>query len=85
MNIAANIFGWYGTVAILAAYGLSSFGIIERGLGYQILNFTGAVGIAYVSLDKGAFPPAVLNVAWALIALIALLRLGKSKSNKPIG
>ena len=82
MNIVADISGWYGTIAILVAYGLSSFGIIERGRFYQCLNFTGAVGIVIISVEKGAFPPAVLNIAWALIAFTALLGMGKSKADK---
>ncbi|MBN1625647.1 MAG: hypothetical protein JW944_03910 [Deltaproteobacteria bacterium] len=81
MDILADIFGWYGASAILVAYGLSSFGMIKRGLWYQILNFTGAVGIAVVSLEKGAFPPALLNIVWALIAFIALLRTGRIKGD----
>lgn len=67
-------FGWYGTIAILAAFALLSFGVIEaRGVPYQALNATGALGIIAVSLKKKAYQPAALNVAWLAIAIIAIL------------
>lgn len=71
-----EIIGWYGTVAILLAYALVSFGVIDaHNLWYQIFNVTGAGGIAYLSFIKRAYQPAVLNVVWALIALVAIAKL----------
>ena len=68
--------GWYGTIAILLAYALVSFGVIDaHSLLYQILNITGAGGIAYVSFLKRAYQPAVLNVVWAIIAVVAIIGL----------
>ncbi|MEK7623899.1 MAG: hypothetical protein AAB408_04520 [Patescibacteria group bacterium] len=68
--------GWYGTVAILLAYALVSFHLISaESVWYQLLNFTGALGIVAVSWPKQAYQPAVLNIIWAVIALIALVRL----------
>ena len=72
----ANLLGWYGTLAILLAYGLVRFEIISpTNLSYQLLNGTGAVGIVIVSFNKKAYPPAVLNVFWAGIAVIAIVRI----------
>ena len=68
-------FGWYGTIAILAAYALLSFGFIQTGLVYQVLNATGALGIVYISFKKRNYQPGVLNVFWAVIAVIAIIRL----------
>jgi hypothetical protein len=68
--------GWYGTCAILLAYALVSFGFLAAStLLYQILNITGAVGIVWISFKKKAYPPGVLNIIWAIIALIAIVKM----------
>lgn len=79
MNInrrVAEIVGWYGTGAILLAYALVSFKVISAsGFTYQILNLTGAIGIVTISVLKKAKQPAVLNIFWAIIALVAIIGL----------
>lgn len=71
-----EIFGWYGAVAIISAYALVSFSIIQsNSVLYQLLNLTGAVGIIAVSLAKKAYQPAALNIIWTIIAAIALIKL----------
>ena len=71
-----EVIGWYGTVAIVLAYGLVSFGYVEgTNLWYQILNGTGALGIVYISFLKKAYQPGVLNIIWALIAAVAILSI----------
>ena len=68
--------GWYGTCAIVLAYALVSFEVLSSSTFlYQILNGTGALGIVYISFKKKAYQPGVLNVIWAIIALIAIIRL----------
>ena len=68
--------GWYGAVAILLAFALSSFSLIKpTDLIYQILNLTGALGIVVVSLYKRVYQPAVLNIIWMLIALIVIAKI----------
>lgn len=72
----SEIVGWYGTVAILGAYALSSFNIISpQTFLYQILNVTGAVAIIVISLRKKTYQPAVLNIIWAAIGLVVLLKI----------
>ena len=69
-------YGWYGTMAIVLAYALVSFAVIEpTNLWYQFLNGTGAIGIVTVSFYKNAYQPGVLNIIWAVIALIAIVRI----------
>lgn len=69
-------FGWMGTVAIIAAYALTSFSVLPSAhLAVLLLNALGALGIAVVSYLKRAYQPAVLNVVWLAIAAIALCRL----------
>ncbi len=68
-------YGWYGMAAILLAYAMVSFSIIEAtGPAFQILNGTGALGIALVSFYKKAYQPGVLNIIWTFIAIIAIAR-----------
>ena len=71
-----EIVGWYGTVAIVGAYALSSFSILSSSnLLYQIINLTGAIGIVIVSFSKKAYQPGVLNMIWTVIALIAIIKI----------
>ncbi len=75
-NNLTEIFGWYGTVAILSAYALVSFSVISsQGFLFQFLNASGAVGIILVSMSKKAYQPAVLNTIWAVIAVIAIIKI----------
>lgn len=68
--------GWYGVVAILAAYALVSFNVIAvKSYPYQLLNLTGALCIAIEAASKKDRQPAVLNAIWAVIALIAIVNL----------
>lgn len=75
-TVYAELAGWYGTAAIVLAYVLVSFKVIEAdSVIYQLLNLTGALGIIAISIVKKAKQPVVLNAFWALIALIALVSL----------
>jgi len=75
-KIIDETIGWYGTCAIVIAYALVSFNILSPSTFlYQILNGTGAFGIVYISFKKKAYQPGVLNIIWAIIALIAIIRL----------
>ncbi len=69
-----TLVGWYGAGAILIAYALNSFGVLRSdGLAFQVLNLTGAVGISVISLTKKAYQPAVLNIVWAVVAIVAVI------------
>ena len=75
-HLGLEIFGWYGTVAILLAYALVSLHIVDSfNLWYQILNLTGALGIVFESLHKKDYQPGVLNLIWSVIAIIALVQI----------
>ena len=76
MKTFIEIFGWYGTCAILLAYALSSFSILSAtSPAYQILNITGSIGIVTIALTKKDHQSATLNVIWAIIGLVALVRI----------
>lgn len=71
-----NLAGWYGVMAILLAYTLLSFkALTPDSLPYQLLNLTGALGIMYEAYYKKDTQPVVLNVVWAVVALVAIFRI----------
>jgi len=71
-----ELFGWYGTIAIVSAYGLSSFLIITpHSIIYQILNLTGALCLILDTFYKKDYQPAVLNIIWSVIAIIAIIKI----------
>lgn len=71
-----EIIGWYGVIAILLAYLLNSLGIINiSNILYSILNLTGALGVMFKAWKQKDYQPVVLNIVWALIALISILQL----------
>ena len=75
MKRFVEIFGWYGTIALLLAYALVSFAVLEGdSLPYQLLVITGCAGIVAVSLYKKTYQPAVLNIVSILIGLASLVR-----------
>ena len=61
--------------AILTAYFASSHGWLEQGLEYQLLNLTGAAGVGWVCWLRRTWQPLLLEVAWGLVALSALVGL----------
>ncbi len=67
--------GWYGFIGLLAAYAVVALGFTSAdNIWYQLLNLTGAVGMAGVSFYKKTYQPGVLNLVWAMIAGIALAK-----------
>ena len=76
MKTFVEIFGWYGAGAILLAYALVTFSLLEpTDIWYQLLNGTGAVGILTISFYENSYQPAVLNTIWALIAFVAIFNI----------
>lgn len=75
-KVLNEIIGWCAALAILTAYVLVSFGIINAaGLAYQLLNVVGACGIAYISFLKRAYQSVVLNIVWLIIAIFVIVKL----------
>lgn len=69
-----EIIGWYGVSAILAGYALSTLAIISNeSLIYLLLNISGATSVGIVSYYKKNTQTLVLNIVWALIALVAIV------------
>lgn len=69
-----NLVGWYGAFATLGAYFLISFGILgPMDLKYQLLNLSGAIGLAIICFYKKTYQPLFVNIIWSIIALIAII------------
>ncbi len=73
----AEVAGWYGMLAILAAYALNSFEVLRNtDVSFQLLNLTGALGVAWVCFRRKTWQAFWLEAIWAVIAVTALVRLG---------
>lgn len=71
-----QLFGGYGAIAIVGAYYMVSFGILDvQSISYQLLNITGALWIVVISYIKWAYQPMTLNLIWFIIGLIAFTKL----------
>ena len=78
MDLFINILGWIGSVEVLAAYGLNSYQRIKSdSILFYVLNLTGGLLLIVYSVYKEAFPNAFINIVWVIIAIIALLKIGK--------
>ena len=76
MKILIDVLGWIGSVEVILAYGLNSYHKINAGsLLFQLLNLTGAVFLITNTVYYGAFPSAVINVAWVAIAIPAIFKI----------
>ncbi len=68
-----ELLGWLGTLAILAAYCLSTVGALEpTSTEYAVLNLFGGVTVGVISWLRRAWQPFTLNAFWALVALWSL-------------
>ncbi len=73
-----EIIDWCGVVLVVVAYALMSFNIFSsHSILYQSLNILGATAIAFSSFRKKDYEPCVLNVIWAVIALMAIINILK--------
>jgi predicted ATP-dependent Lon-type protease len=68
--------GWYGMSALILAYALVSFGTLSAGgIIFQLLNITGSIGLLIDATAKKVIQLVLLNIFWALIGIITIIRL----------
>ena len=80
MDNAIEIIGWIGSLEVVIAYALISYTkTTGKSIVYQLLNLTGAIFLLINTILHGAFPASFVNAVWALIAIYALLRIGRQK------
>lgn len=78
-----DIFGWIGMVLVLIAYGLLSINKISNGKLYRFINLIASLFMAIGLLPKNAWFSFALQVAWGIIAIIAIIKiLNKEKNEK---
>jgi hypothetical protein len=77
-RVLVDVAGWFGAASLLAAYALVSSGqLAGRGLGFQLLNLAGAIGLLVNGVYHGAWPSAGLNAVWLVVGLVGLVALGR--------
>ena len=74
-----NILGWIGAVTVIVAYALLSANKLKNGPLYQFLNLIASALTVIALLPKDAWFSVALNVAWAAIAAIALIRFARQR------
>ena len=76
MKKTHEILGWYGVLAILSAYILLNFSFVSASdLPYLLLNLTGGIGIIADACYQKNYQPVILNIVWASIALLQILKI----------
>jgi hypothetical protein len=81
-SILVEIVGWIGTFLLLTAYVLVSFKKLEGdSIRYQMMNVVAGLCLVTNTLYHGAYPPSFLNAVWSIIAVVAIITIGR-KSGK---
>ena len=71
----ADVVGSLGVAILLAAFGLNALGRLGAGArAYQGMNAIGASLACWASWQIPVYPFVVLEGAWALVAVVALVR-----------
>jgi hypothetical protein len=77
-EIFVEIIGWLASILIVGAFALNSFGKIDATSKlYQFANLIGGIFFIINTIYHKAYPSAVVNVVWVIIAIVALLKLRK--------
>ena len=75
-NMFAEAYGWIGSIMILVAYALLSFGVINsEAIIYHLLFLVGSSGLAVITYRHRAYQSFVVNVFFTTLALIAIIRV----------
>jgi hypothetical protein len=75
-KLLVDVAGWIAMALILAAYALLTAGRLDaRSPIYQWMNVIGAIGFVINLSYYRAWPGATLNVIWAGIGIVALVRM----------
>ena len=73
-EVTSEALGWIGIILVLGAYGLATFSVIAAdSLLFMGLNLVGAIGIALDAWEDKNIQPVVLNIVWAVIAVIGIV------------
>ncbi|WP_284274624.1 CBU_0592 family membrane protein [Sphingomonas astaxanthinifaciens] len=80
-----DVAGWAAALLILGGYALLTAGkLTARSPAYQWMNVLGAIGFVINSGYFKAWPSAVLNVIWAAIGIVALIRIASTRRREGV-
>jgi len=83
MEIFIEIIGWIASVLIVGAYFLNIRGKLSaQSTPYILANLVGGAFFIANTIWHGAYPSALVNVVWVIIALVSLFQLRWSKNAK---
>lgn len=71
--------GWFGAVTVLAGYLLFSMGKLSNGPVYQLFNLVGGLAVAINVAAHHAIPSTIVNGIWAVVAVVVLVRMGRTR------
>jgi hypothetical protein len=75
-KFAVDVVGWVGAGMLLIAYALVSFKKLRADSGhYQLLNVVGSCFLIVNTVYYRAYPSALVNLIWIIIALLASYRI----------
>lgn len=74
-----DVLGWIGMILVLIAYAMLSTNKINNGKLYQALNLIAAIFMAIGLLPKNAWFSFALQVAWAIIAIISIVKITRKE------
>jgi hypothetical protein len=75
-SLPAEIAGWYGMLAILGAYTLSTYKVLPaESPVLAAMNLTGGLGVAWTCWRKRTWQAFWLEAIWVAIAATSLARL----------
>ncbi len=78
-EIFVETLGWIASILIVGAFALNSFGkIASTSKPYQLANLIGGIFFIANTVYHKAYPSAVVNLVWVIIAISALLKQKKS-------
>lgn len=79
----SHVIGFIGTFLVLGAYFLLSTGRIKAAsVQYQGINLIGAALLTLYGFLLAAWASIALNAIWGLIALVAVLRVVRTRRTK---
>jgi hypothetical protein len=80
VKLIIDILGWTGSVAVIVAYALNSYGKLKPdSFIFQMLNLVGAIFLIANTIYLKSYPSTFINVVWLIIASSALLKMAFKK------
>ncbi len=71
-----NFIQWYGTIAILGAFGLAMFAVIPwAGSVFMIMNLSGALALVITGLLKRSWYEVIFYLIWLAITGIKYFKI----------